>query len=169
MNLFTGESADEFFGGRVPPAIHRLLHQAANAPRGQVTALLWTAQALAPQCLPVYYALYKHHAGVREFEQAEHAALRGLAEAAAQAGLPADWRTVQPDRLPPGVDFTHNGPARFWLFTLKALAFIALRSQRLADARERLQQVARFDRDAKVGGEVVERLLASMGQGPAAP
>ena len=87
MNLFTGESADEFFGGAVPPTVHRLLHEAAQVPRGEVAALLWTAQALAPTCLPIYYALYKHHAGLREFEQAERSAQRGLLEAAHQAGL----------------------------------------------------------------------------------
>ena len=59
MNLFTGVEADAFFGGEVPAAVRGLLHQAAQAPRGECGALLWTAQALAPQCLAVYYALTK--------------------------------------------------------------------------------------------------------------
>jgi hypothetical protein len=112
MNLFTGEAADEFFGGAVPEAVRQLMHQAAQAPRGEVGALLWTAQALAPQCLAVYYALYKHHAGRRELEQAEGAARRGLQEAAQLAGLAADWRRVTPAELPAGLDFGANGPAR---------------------------------------------------------
>ena len=110
MNLLTGDAADEFFGGAVPEAVRRLLHDAAQAPRPEVGALLWTAQALAPRCLAVYYALYKHHAGRREFEAAERAAQRGLLEAAQQAGLADDWRAVTPQSLPahvgavPGVE-----------------------------------------------------------------
>lgn len=166
MNLFTGESADAFFGGAVPPSVHRLLHEAAQVPRGEVAALLWTAQALAPDCLPVYYALYKHHAGLRDFEQAERAALRGLREAAAQAGLLDDWRRVTRESLPAGLDFARNGPARFWLFTLKALAFIALRSRRPDDARELLALLVRLDVDARIGDEVIATLLASVSAAP---
>lgn len=162
MNLFTGESADEFFGGGVPEAARHLLHEAAHAVRGEVGALLWTAQALAPNALGIYYALYKHHAGRREFEQAERAAQRGLLEAAKQAGLAHDWRAVCPGRVPEGVDFRGNGPARFWLFTLKALAFIALRSQRPDDARALLEHIAALDDQAHIGGEVVATLLASV-------
>jgi len=166
MNLMTGESADEFFGGAVPGAVRRLLHQAAQAPRGEVGTLLWTAQALAPQCLAVYYALYKHHAGRRELEQAERAARRGLQEAAKQAGLPSDWREVTRGSLPAGVDFGRNGPARFWLFTLKALAFIALRSQRAAEARELLAGIAGLSSEARIGDEVIATLLASVTERP---
>jgi hypothetical protein len=166
MNLFTGESADEFFGGAVPDAVRRLLHEAAQAPRGEVGALLWTAQALAPQCLPVYYALYKHHAGRREFERAERAARRGLQEAARAAGLDADWRRVVPASLPAGLDFGANGAARFWLFTLKALAFIALRSQRPAEARELLARIGELGRGERIGDEVIATLLAQSGGSP---
>jgi hypothetical protein len=166
MNLFTGESADEFFGGAVPPTVHRLLHEAAQSPRGEVAALLWTAQAPAPTCLPIYYALYKHHAGLREFEKAERAAQRGLLEAAQLAGLSKDWREVTRENLPAGVDFARNGPARFWLFTLKALAFIALRSQRPDEASELLTRLASLDVDARIGDDVIATLLASVSTEP---
>jgi len=163
MNLMTGESADEFFGGALPEAARGLLHRAALAPRSDVGALLWTAQALAPQALSVYHALYKHHAGRREFEAAERAAQRGLREAAHQAGLADDWRQVTPETLPAAVDFSRAGPARFWLFTLKALAFIALRSQRPQDARQLLARIAALDPQAHIGGEVIATLLDSVG------
>mgnify|MGYP000858141514 FL=1 len=165
MNLFTGEAADAFFGGDMPESARRLLHQAARSARGEVGALLWTAQAIAPQALGIYYALYKHHAGLREFEQAERAALRGLSEAAKQAGLDEDWRQVMPDRVPGSVDFRGSGAARFWLFTLKALAFIALRSGRPDDARELLAHIAALDDQAHLGSEVIATLLASITSG----
>lgn len=163
MNLFTGESADAFFGGDVPPAVREILHRAAAAPRDEVGALLWTAQAVAPQCLAVYYTLYKHHAGRREFDQAERAATRGLQEAARQAGLPQDWRQAQPGQ-PPGITFSANSPARFWLFTLKALAFISLRCERPHDARALLEKIKQLDPHSGMGDDVIAALLGSVGK-----
>jgi hypothetical protein len=168
MNLFTGETADEFFGGNVPEVVRGLLHRAAQAARGEVGALLWTAQALAPTALGIYNALYKHHAGRREVEQAKQAARRGLLEAAKLAGLADDWRAVAPGYVPEGVDFRGSGPARFWLFTLKALAFIALRSERPDDARELLERIVALDNQAHIGGEVIATLLASVTDRPGA-
>ena len=156
MNLFTGEAADELFGGEVPAAVRAMLQEAQQAPREQLGALLWAAQACAPQCLATYYLLYKCHAGRREFALAERAARSGLAEAARQAGLPADWRSVQP-----GPDFGGTGAARFWLFTLKALAFISVRSGQPEEARALLAQINRLDPQASVGGDVIAGLLAA--------
>jgi hypothetical protein len=156
MNLFTGQSADAFFGGEVPAAVHDLLHRAALSAPDQRSALLWTAQALAPGCLAVYYTLYKHHAGRREFELAERAAWRGLHEAAARAGLAADWRVVA---TPLAAEVSQGEPGRFWLFTLKALAFIHLRSGRPEQARELLHKLDACDPEARIGGDVIASLL----------
>lgn len=158
MNLMTGESADAFFGGEVPPAVRDLLHQAALAAPPARAALLWTAQALAPDALAIYYTLYKHHAGRREFELAARAAERGLVEAARQAGLDPDWRRVLPGQ---GGGFDQAGAARFWLFTLKALAFIRLREGRPDEARQLLVQIERLDAQARIGQDVIAGLLAS--------
>jgi hypothetical protein len=162
MNLFTGEAADAFFGGAVPPAVRDLLHRAAGAAPEERATLMWTAQALAPRCLATYYALYKHHTGRREFDLAERAAFRGLAEAALQAGLPNDWRQV----TAAGVDFLADGPARFWLFTLKALAFIHLRSGRPQAAREFLAHIDAIGPEARIGHDVTAELLRSASAPP---
>lgn len=165
MNLFTGESADEFFGSDVPATLKDLLHRAATAPADERAALLWTAQGCAPDCLAIYYALYKHHAGRREFELAERAALRGLGAAAQQAGLPqeADLPAQSPgaSAVMGLVDFQSNGPARFWLFTQKALAFIALRSQRPDESRRRLALIEQVAPGSGVGSDVIAALLDS--------
>jgi hypothetical protein len=102
--------------------------------------------------------LYKHHAGRREFEMAERAAARGLQEAAVLAGLPKDWRLVTPP-LPP--ELCRTGPGRFWLFTLKGLAFIHLRSGQPEQARALLQHLQACDPDAGIGGDVIASLLAA--------
>lgn len=162
MTLSTGTSADEFFGGGVSPAVRKLLHRAAVS-AGERTSLLWTAQALEPGCLAVYYALYKHHAGRRELDLAERAAWRGLREAASRAGLSADWRAV----ATPLPDEVGQGTAgRFWLFTLKALAFIHLRSHRPEQARELLLKLDACDPGARIGGEVLASLLDATQQPP---
>lgn len=159
MNLFTGQSADAFFGGEVPPAVRSLLHRVATSLPDDRTVLLWTAQALAPGCLAVYFALYKHHSGRLEVELAERAAWRGLLEAARRCGLPADWRAVQPP-LPAAIRETEAG--RFWLFTLKALAFIHLRSGRPDLARELVQTLDACDPEARIGSDVIAALLGAL-------
>jgi len=170
MNLTTGETADNFFGGVVPPAAHALLHQAAAAAPADRAALLWTAHAIAPDCLAVYYTLYKHHAGRREFALAERAAWRGLSEAALQAGLAADWRAVAPDPAQ-AAGFWQQGPARFWLFTLKALCFIHLRNEKPDIARALLARIELLGPQARIGSDVTAALLAAMpdGNGTAPP
>jgi hypothetical protein len=183
MNIMTGEASDAFFGGEVPQAVRDLLHEAAVLQGARAVerrpALLWTAQAIAPTCLAVYYALYKHHAGRREFDLAERAARRGLIEAERLAGIDADGLPVaMPGNASPApVDFMQVGPARFWLFTRKALAFICLRTGRPEEAREHLAVIAARGAGARLGDEVVSLMLdaatsartASNGSGPADP
>lgn len=166
MNLFTGEESDEYFGSDTPPAVRRLLEQAAGAPREQVGSILWTAQATAPDCLSVYYLLYKYHAGRRQFDMAERAALKGLERAASLAGLPVDWR----DAKGPGeggIDFANvpgNSPERFWIFTLKALTFISVRSGRVDEAKAILSKLNELDPTHSVGSDVTAALVKSVGE-----
>lgn len=157
MNILTGDSSNELFGGEVPPMVNALLEQARTADSPErALALLWTAQISAPQCLSLYYLLYKFYARQTNFEQAEQAALKGLAVAAQQAQLPDDWRTATFDMA----DFTSPGPARFWLFTLKALAFIRLRQNDPESATAYLGKVKLLDPEGGTGAEVIESLIS---------
>lgn len=155
MNLLTGVESTELFGGTVTPAVQHLIDVARNAPPAQVEAALWTAVATAPEQLPVYYLLYKLHAGRGELDLALSAATKGLAAAAQAAGLPLDWRLVQPD----ATDFSVPGAARFWLFTLKALAFISLRRDDRDTAAALVAQLRRLDPEDHLGASVVAKLL----------
>ena len=156
VNLFTGESSDELFGGEVPPQAKALIEQArlATTPE-RALALLWTAQVCAPSCPSLYYLLYKFYAREGDFDQAEQAALRGLDVAAEQAHLPDDWRTVTADMA----RFLEPGPARFWLFTLKALAFIRLRLKDVESAKLYLSKVQELDPQGGTGASVIEALI----------
>ncbi|HET6786896.1 MAG TPA: hypothetical protein VFH49_02965 [Aquabacterium sp.] len=157
MNLLTGESSTDLFGGEVPPQVKALVEQArvAETP-GRALALLWTAQVCAPNCPSLYYLLYKLHARHGDYDQAEQAALRGLEVAAEQAHLPDDWRAVTAGMA----DFQSPGAARFWLFTLKALAFIRLRLRDVESARLYLSKVQELDPEGGTGAGVIEALIA---------
>ena len=156
MNLLTGVESTELFGGAVTPAVQHLIDVARNAPPEQVAAALWTAAATAPEQLAVYYLLYKMHAGRGELDLAFKAATKGLTQAAHAAGLAPDWRQVAPG----DADFSVSGAARFWLFTLKALAFISLRRGEREAAGALVAQLRRLDPHDHVGASVVQALLS---------
>lgn len=163
VNILTGESSTDLFGGDVPPHVKHLVEDARTAATpARALALLWTAQLCAPQCPSLYYLLYKFYARHADYEQAEQAALKGLDIAAEQAGLPDDWRVVQGDMA----DFMSPGPARFWLFTLKALAFIRLRQQDVESARLYLGKVQELDPDGGIGAGVIEALIKGAQSSP---
>jgi hypothetical protein len=60
---------------------------------------------------------------------------------------------------PGDANFTTPGPARFWLFTLKALAFISLRRGEREVAVALIAQMRRLDPVDQLGFGVVEGLL----------
>jgi hypothetical protein len=160
MNVKTGLSSTELFGGDVPDEVRALVNAAKAGPREAACGVLWTALALAPDCLPVYYLLYKAHAGRGELVEAERAARAALAMAGAQAGLPTEVDTS--GFLPAAqADFATPGPARFWLFTLKALAFICVRRGEVALARGIVETIGRCDPTHSVGSEVTALLVGA--------
>jgi len=161
VNLLTGVESTELFGGDVPPAVQHLIDAARGAPRAEAGAALWTAVLTAPRCLPPYYLLYKFHASQGELDPAYEVARKALAVAAQQASIDRDWRAVQQG----DADFTTPGPARFWLFTLKALAFISVRRGERAVARALIAKLRMLDPADRIGFGVVEALLAQSQSG----
>jgi multidrug efflux pump subunit AcrA (membrane-fusion protein) len=155
--------------GSVPPPADALLARARAAWRDvpAATALLAEALATAPHCLPLHYARYKFHSSHGQYALAEAAARAALAEAARQAGLPPDWQalghggdpTIDPG-FDPGIDWADvHGAAHFYLFTLKALAYLRLRRGDLAEADALLDALARLDPHDRVGAAVTRSLL----------
>ncbi len=141
--------------GDLPEHIDALLQQgvaAYRADHARADSLFRQALAAAPTELPVYFCLYKIHTYQGNLADAQAAAEAGLAESARQAGWPADWRAWQPEAVLP------EGPGRFALYTLKALAFIHLRQDRRAEAGAKLAALKRLDPTGAVGWTVVEAL-----------
>ncbi|AOK02281.1 hypothetical protein [Burkholderia vietnamiensis] len=158
MNLMTGSESAELFGGDVPASIRHLIDSARGATRDETGAALWAAVLSAPRSLPAYYLLYKFHAAAGELAHAQQVAIKALAVAAEQASLARDWRMVRAS----DADFSVPGPARFWLFTLKALAFISVRLGEYRVARALVEKLRALDPADRVGYGVVDALLAQV-------
>lgn len=142
----------------LPPRVVGYLAAAANAHDWrEAESLLWRAQAAEPACLHVYYTLYKFYFNHARLADAERAACLALDAAARQAGIPADWRNLRSDSCDWG---RTEAPQHFYLFSLKALAFIRLRQQRPQDAQSLLAKLREIDPMDSVGASVIEAYAA---------
>jgi hypothetical protein len=153
VELFSERDTINF--GDLPEHVDALLQQGVAAyrhDRALADRLFRQALAEAPTQLPTYFCLYKIHTYQGHLDEAQLAAERGLQEAAAQAGWNADWRQWQPEPVVP------DGPGRFALYTLKALAFIHLRQQDRHAAGQMLAALRRLDPAGAVGWPVVAAL-----------
>lgn len=141
--------------GDLPGAVDELLQDgvfAYRSDRAHADRLFRLALACDPAALPTYLCLYKIHTYQGNLGDARAIAEAGLAEAARQAGWPVNWRNW------PRLASMPDGPGRFALYTLKALAFIALRNRRPDDAAEMLATLHRLDPTGAVGWPVIAAL-----------
>jgi tetratricopeptide (TPR) repeat protein len=151
------------FSPNLPDEINRLLQAGVASSRSdkeKAQQLFRQAQKTAPDCLETYFALYKFYFYDSRLAEAEQVALMGLEEAARQGKFPSDWR-----RLAYEVetrDFYAGKAALFYLYTLKALAFIKLRQGHTLEARVILAQLQRFDPEDRSGRSVIESLASGL-------
>ncbi|CAN1723619.1 Tetratricopeptide repeat protein [Hyphomicrobium sp. 1Nfss2.1] len=145
--------------GALPDLIDNLVQRGVAAyrtDRAEADRLFREALEEGPEHLPLYFCLYKIHTYQGSLERALEAAQAGLQEAARQAGWPEDFRAWTPPGEP--VD----GPGRFALYTLKALAFIRLRREEPGEAREALLHLERLDPTGSIGWPVVASLAEAL-------
>lgn len=145
--------------GDLPPRVAGYV-SAAFAAIGEwreAESLLWRAQASDPDCLTVYYLIYKFYFNRKRLIDADRAASLALDAAARLAHIPADWQQLDIHTC----DWRRvDAPQHFYLFSLKALAFIRLRQQRLDDARAMLDKLREIDPEDSVGASVIEAYAA---------
>lgn len=159
MNLTTGEQSDALFGSDAPSAVRALLNQAveAKADANRVESLLWTAQALDPDCLATCFALYKFYFYKGRLSEAESAVRLALRTAARRGGFDADWTLATQQTT----DWTDSeSAAHFYLFSLKALAFIRLRMGCPDETTAILDKLAEIDPSDQVGAIVIREVAA---------
>ena len=141
-------------GFAAPPRIDAMLRQAAEAYADTERAefLLWTALKTDEECLGSYFSLYKFYFYKRKLAEAEEVALLGLEVAARQGGFTPDWTRLKAD----SVDWSRvDAPQHFYLFTLKALAFMRLRLERPEECAELLAKLQELDPKDSVGASVI--------------
>lgn len=130
---------------------------AASGDWRDAESLLWRAQAVDPDCLHVYYILYKFYFRHQRLGDAERAACLALDAAARQANISSNWRLLNKASCDWSIV---EAPQHFYLFSLKALAFIRLRQQRVEDASQILAKLYEIDPQDSVGASVIEAYAA---------
>ena len=155
-------SADAFgvaLGFAAPPEIEKRLQEAASVYHDTARAegLLRTALDADPDCLGSYFSLYKFYFYKRRLAEAEEVALRALEAAARLGGFPADWRHLDAG----SANWVRvDAPQHFYLFTLKALAFMCLRLGKPEESGELLAKLHELDPADSVGASVIRDLAA---------
>lgn len=151
------------FSPDMPQAVNALLQQAVVASRNDKTRaekLFKQAYQLDTACLQTYFALYKFYFYQARLSEAESFVLAGLAEAARQGGFPADYRRLFQERG--RWDLYADEVCLFYLYTLKALAFIKLRQQQMEQGRNILAAIQVLDPEDRAGASVIMALAEAL-------
>lgn len=151
------------FSPDMPPEVNHLLQAAVAASsvdQDRAESLFLQAQQLDSHCLQTYFALYKFYFFQKRLVDAERIVLAGLEEAAKQGGFPNDYRSLVQSQ--PKWNLYANDSALFYLYTLKALAFIKLRLGFTADAQLVLSHLQQLDPKDLSGASVIMDLAAGI-------
>ncbi|MGY6274768.1 hypothetical protein [Methylomonas sp. MgM2] len=151
------------FSPNLPPEVNRLLQMAVAASHSEkpmAEKLFKQAQETDPACLQTYFALYKFYFYQGRLREAEREVLAALAEAARQGGFPSDYRLLVQQRK--DRDMYAGEEALFYLYSLKALAFINLRLEQMAEAKDILAGIALLDPEDRSGASVIMKLSEAL-------
>lgn len=151
------------FSPNMPVEVNHLLQEAVAASsvdQSRAESLFLKAQALDSRCLQTYFALYKFYFFQKRLVDAERVVIAGLEESARQGGFPSDYRRLAQNRQK--WDLYANEIALFYLYTLKALAFIKLRLGFTIDAQLVLSHLQQLDPEDLSGASVIMDLAAGI-------
>ncbi len=147
--------------GDVPEAVNDILQQAVALYRhdpGAAADRFGSALQFDPAALATYFCLYKIHTYGGRLDEALAVAEAGLAEAARQSGLSADWPSWTRKSIAGAAPRTLH----FALYTLKAIAFIRLKRGETWAAETCLAKLAELGRLDQVGGSVIADLTRAV-------
>jgi hypothetical protein len=151
------------FSPNMPTEVNNLLQAAvvaSSVDQSRAETLFLQAQALDRRCLQTYFALYKFYFFQKRLVDAERTVIAGLEEAARQGGFPNDYRRLAENRQK--WDLYANEITLFYLYTLKALAFIKLRLGFTIDAQLILSHLQQLDPKDLSGASVIMDLAAGI-------
>ena len=144
------------FSPDVPEEVNKLLQMAvaaSHADKPLAEKYFRQAQALDGTCLQTYFALYKFYFYQGRLLEAECEVMAALTESARQGGFPADYRQLA--RELGQWDMYASDIPLFYLYSLKALAFIKLRRQLDAEAQSILVVMRALDPEDRSGASVI--------------
>ncbi|MGZ5051836.1 MAG: hypothetical protein ACXWF8_12510 [Methylobacter sp.] len=149
------------FDLNIPEPVNRLLQAGVTAHRADkelAESLFKQAQQLDRRCLQTYFALYKFYFYQKRLHEAEREAIAALQEAAWQGRFPSDYRHLA--RV--GWNMYGSEISLFYLYTLKALAFIKLRKNQETEAKLILSLLQTLDPEDRCGGSVIAALADAL-------
>lgn len=143
-------------GGGLPPAIEALIERAGRVRHQPELALplLLSARLAAPNHPAPIIALYRFHFYGHQWAQARDVGEDALAIARSALG-PAFG-----DQPPSSEAVRGDAAVRFYLFTLKGLAYLNLRLESHGRARRLLRELRRLDPEDWMGGALLLHVLA---------
>ena len=157
--------ADALLGGGLPELAEQYLHEAALAYQDDAVAerYLRDAQELAPDHAAVLIGLYRFYFYKGRLREALEIAVACLEKGARENGLPCDWRKVRRKDADFG-SYEARLP-RFYLFTLKAYAYLQMRLGRVEEGREAVLKLLDLEPTDKVGARVLLDVLEAVAHG----
>lgn len=150
-----------FFARDISPEVNACLQSAVACADDfeQARKLLYQARELDPNQLEVYIALYKFLFYRGQLDEAEKIVEEALQRAALSGGFHEDWQQL----TSASCDWSQeDGPARIYLYSLKALAFISLRKGNHKHGRALLAKLQQLDPQDLVGGSVISQLAEAL-------
>jgi len=156
--------ASALLGGGLPPEAEYHLWEAGLSYHLDDVAErhLEEAQALAPGHAAVLIGLYRFYFYKGRLAEALEVARICLAKAAQENLLAADWRCVRRGNIDFG-SFDAMLP-RFYLFTLKAYAYLQMRLGNLEEGRAAVMKLLEIEPSDKIGARVLLDVLERIGQ-----
>lgn len=164
MNHATNFEERVLFSPNVPLAVNELLQKAvalSHTNKPEAEKLFQQAKHLDASCLQTYFALYKFYFYQGLLHEAEFEVLAALQESAKQGNFSSDYQRLV---LQSDVDMYASEVTLFYLYSLKALAFIKLRQEKEAEARVVLSIIQKLDPEDRVGASVIQSLADAIAE-----
>ncbi|MGZ8196532.1 MAG: hypothetical protein ACXWTH_12980 [Methylosarcina sp.] len=159
----TGFDERVLFSTHLPEAVNRLLQAgvaSSHADKAQAEQLFKQAQQMDRGCLQTYFALYKFYFYQGRLQEAEREVICALEEASRQGNFPFEYRRLAQESIQ-GKMYASEA-SLFYLYTLKALAFIKLRLGQESEARLILAAIADLDPEDRCGASVIMSLAEAL-------
>lgn len=122
---------------------------------------LTLARAAAPDNPVVKIGEYRYYFYKGRLEEALEIARQTLVLVARELSLPSQWQAVEPAH---GNFAADDAAHRFYLFCLKAYAYLLLRLNRMEEGTQAVNKLLELDAGNKVGGRVLLDVLERIGK-----